>query len=76
MHSNQADVGSRRMLMSACWLPTGFPAAAVAAGAVAGTTMVTGALAQPETAEAPDASHGHDSREGHGAKLSTAEQGE
>jgi Gluconate 2-dehydrogenase subunit 3 len=36
--------------------------------------MVTGALAQPKTAEAPDASHGHDSGEGHGAKLSAAGQ--
>jgi hypothetical protein len=45
------------------------------AGAVAGTTMVTGALAQPKTAEAPDASHGHDSGEGHGAKLSAAQPG-
>ena len=47
--------------------------AAVGAGAVAGTTMVTGALAQhrqhPKTTEAPDASHGHDSGEGHGAFL-------
>jgi hypothetical protein len=46
------------------------------AGAVAGTTTVTGALAQPKTAEAPDASHGHDSGEGHGAKLSAAQQDE
>jgi hypothetical protein len=40
--------------------------AAVGAGAVAGTTMVTGALAQhrqhPKTTEAPDASHGHCNR--------------
>jgi gluconate 2-dehydrogenase gamma chain len=47
--------------------------AAVGAGAVAGTTMVTGALAQhrqhPKTTEAPDASHGHESGEGHGAFL-------
>jgi gluconate 2-dehydrogenase gamma chain len=47
--------------------------AAVGASAVAGTTMVTGALAQhrqhPKTTEAPDASHGHDSGEGHGAFL-------
>jgi hypothetical protein len=46
--------------------------AAVGAGAVAGTTMVSGALAQhhkqPKTAEVPDA-HGHDSGEGHGAFL-------
>ena len=45
--------------------------AAVGAGAVAGTTMVTGALAQhrqhPKTTEAPDASHGHDGGKGHGA---------
>jgi hypothetical protein len=46
------------------------------AGAVAGTATVTGALAQPKTAEAPDASHGHDSGEGHGAKLSAAQQDE
>jgi Gluconate 2-dehydrogenase subunit 3 len=38
--------------------------------------MVTGALAQPKTAEASDASHGHDSGEGHGAKLSAAQQDE
>jgi gluconate 2-dehydrogenase gamma chain len=47
--------------------------AAVGAGAVAGTGMVSGALAQhrqhPKTAEVPDASHGHDSGEGHGAFL-------
>src|SRR6202795_39469 len=47
--------------------------AAVGASAVAGTTMETGALAQhrqhPKTTEAPDASHGHDSGEGHGAFL-------
>jgi gluconate 2-dehydrogenase gamma chain len=57
--------------------------AAVGAGAVAGTTMVTEALAQhhqharpveapkgaPKTAEAPDAGHGHDNPDGHGAFL-------
>src|SRR5271168_2715722 len=51
--------------------------AAVGAGAVAGTTMVSGALAQhrqhpkqpPKTAEAPDASHTHEGGEGHGAFL-------
>jgi hypothetical protein len=51
--------------------------AAVGAGAVAGTTMVSGALAQhrkpskqpPKTAEAPDASHAHEGGEGHGAFL-------
>jgi gluconate 2-dehydrogenase gamma chain len=51
--------------------------AAVGAGAVAGTTMVSGALAQhrqhakqpPKTAEAPDASHAHEAGEGHGAFL-------
>ena len=47
--------------------------AAVGASAVAGTTMVTGALAQhrqhPKITEAPDASHGHDTGEGHGAFL-------
>jgi gluconate 2-dehydrogenase gamma chain len=58
--------------------------AAVGAGAVAGTTMVTGALAQhrqhpktaeapktaqaPKTVQAPDA-HGHEGGEGHGAFL-------
>src|SRR5271167_774178 len=51
--------------------------AAVGAGTVAGTTMVSGALAQhrqhskqpPKTAEAPDASHAHEAGEGHGAFL-------
>jgi gluconate 2-dehydrogenase gamma chain len=51
--------------------------AAVGAGAVVGTTMVSGALAQhrkpskqtPKTAEAPDASHAHEGGEGHGAFL-------
>jgi hypothetical protein len=40
------------------------------AGAVAGTTMVTGALAHPKTAEAQDASHGHDRGEGHAPENS------
>jgi gluconate 2-dehydrogenase gamma chain len=48
--------------------------AAVGAGAVAGTGMVSEALAQrrkpPKTAEVPDAAHAHDSGEGHGAFLS------
>jgi gluconate 2-dehydrogenase gamma chain len=59
--------------------------AAVGAGAVAGTTMVTGALAQhrqhpksaeapktaqaPKSVQAPEASHGHEGGEGHGAFL-------
>ena len=51
--------------------------AAVGAGGFAGTTMVSGALAQhrqhpkqsPKTAEAPDASHAHEGGEGHGAFL-------
>jgi gluconate 2-dehydrogenase gamma chain len=44
---------------------------AVGAGAVAGTSIVSGALAQhrrqPKTEEAPDAAHAHDGGEGHGA---------
>jgi gluconate 2-dehydrogenase gamma chain len=53
--------------------------AAVGAGAVAGTSVVSEALAQhrqhtkpaeaPKTAQAPDTSHGHDGGEGHGAFL-------
>src|SRR5271155_4076493 len=53
--------------------------AAVGAGAVAGTSMVTEALAQhrqhaksdeaPKTAQAPEASRGHEGGEGHGAFL-------
>ena len=53
--------------------------AAVGAGTVAGTTMVSGALAQhrqhpkqpPKTAEAPDASHTHEGGEGHEAFLTS-----
>jgi gluconate 2-dehydrogenase gamma chain len=47
--------------------------AAVGAGAVAGTGMMSEALAQhrkqPKTAEAPDAAHAHEGGEGHGAFL-------